>query len=299
VHVIPRGHVIACAPKTCDPQAWRVSTFQVAPQWDNAYVLYVEGIDPGGTKVTVTLDPSGDGSGPLTHDTVYFTVVMLDIDVDSDNDGTLSESPLEDAIEDRAGSGPGQVGKRIFLNSDDDNKNGRPDMFDSRADYLTPDPEVDDFHDKDFAEVRLKAFALDELKGRGYTLWLAVPKGLKVWLDDQKKPLWEAEPGKRPDEDLSINVPREPVAGKPKYDETRGTWYVWPIDKGQDFPDTLYVEGPRSARSKGSSGVWSSRAEKVRRTPISSNAIPSRLRWRRSCGRAMKPETIGSRKPHD
>ena len=94
----------------------------------NLTTVYLEGIDPGLTSITVTLDPEGDGSGPTdTTDTVSVTVVKLDIDVDSDNnstENTVDGSLLEDAIEDRSEQGPGEVGKRIFI-IDDDTKTDR------------------------------------------------------------------------------------------------------------------------------------------------------------------------------
>ena len=188
--------------------------------------LYVEGIDPGETTVTVELDPTG-GSGPLTDDTVLFTVVKLDIDVDSDNNDTLNRSALEDAIEDRDGNGVGQVGKRVFINMDDDNKNGEPDHGDSKPDYLRHD-----LHDKDFAETKLDAAAVDGLQG--YSLWLGVPTGSSAWGDDQKTYLRDvADPP-----DGGINVPWDPY-----YNAVYGTWYYWNIGaEGVSFPATVFVE---------------------------------------------------------
>jgi hypothetical protein len=189
--------------------------------------LYVEGIAAGETTVTAILDPTGAG-GPTTDDTVRLTVVKLDVDVDSDNDATLSQSDLEDAIEDRAGQGVGQVGKRIFLNVDDDNKNGRMDIVDEKSDYLTHD-----LDDKDFAEMKLEALGISGSL-QGYSLWLGVPERFRAWGDDQKTYLRDvANPP-----DGGINLPWDP-----EYDPVYGTWYSWNIDsEGVSFPDTIFVE---------------------------------------------------------
>ena len=78
---------------------------------------------------------------------------MAGFDTDSDNDGYVNRSSAEDALEDVAGNGVNQVGKRIFINKDDDNKNGVADTEDDADDYSTDD--------NDFAEIKL-AFRTDE-----------------------------------------------------------------------------------------------------------------------------------------
>jgi hypothetical protein len=190
--------------------------------------LYVEGIAPGMTWITVTLDPEGDGSGPTdTTDKVSVTVVKLDIDVDSDNnstENTVDGSLLEDAIEDRSGEGPGEVGKRIFINTDDDNKNGIADWLDTNEAYRG---EAD--RDNDLALVKLSAEGIQGLEG--YTLWLGVEGGLKVYADEKKTLLTWGAGG---------NIP---CPDNPRYNPDNDTWYSWTIGGKVAIPTTIYVEG--------------------------------------------------------
>lgn len=179
--------------------------------------LFVEGIDPGETTVTAILDPTG-ASGPLTDDTVKLTVVKLDIDVDSDNTAILDGSDLEDAIEDRDGSGVGQVGKRIFSNTDDDNQNGIAEYLDDNGDYETGET------DNDLTKVLLKFEGIDNVAMAGYALWVGTTGKLNLWESDDKSPLTNSE-----------SVPPGSA------DE----WYSWTIG-GQNPPSSpieIWAEG--------------------------------------------------------
>ena len=64
-----------------------------------------------------------------------------------------------------SGSGVDEVGKRIFVNSDDDNENGKPDAFDDKADYTGPG-----LDDKNFATIVMDAEPIASLSG--YSLWV-------------------------------------------------------------------------------------------------------------------------------
>ncbi len=270
------------------PNTWYAVSQLPQFSGSGAYLLFVEGIDPGDTSVKVTLDPTGDGNSPQTDDTVFFTVVQLDIDIDSDNDGNLAGSPGEDAIEDRAGSGVGQVGKRIFSNTDDDNKNGRPDTLDSKSDYLKLG-----LHDKDFAKIKLDALAVSGLQG--YSLWLGVDGKLKTWGDKQKTWLSELPPnaeGRNVQPNDGINLP-----WKPGYKTGHDTWYYWNIGaQGANFPTSLYMEGYREGEAE---VHWRlvKPGGRGQTTLTSSNVTQSRLTSSKSSGRAMRAEPTGRVKP--
>jgi hypothetical protein len=72
--------------------------------------------------------------------------VDINIDTDSNNNGTIKHSE-DDPIENDSS----HVGKRIFVNTDDDNKNGVADVNDTHhSDYTTYNSQ-----DKDFAEIKI------------------------------------------------------------------------------------------------------------------------------------------------
>ena len=68
---------------------------------------------------------------------------MAGFDTDSDNDGYVDRSSAEDALEDVAGSGIDEVGKRIFVNKDDDNENGVADTEDDDDDLPATSTQAD------------------------------------------------------------------------------------------------------------------------------------------------------------
>jgi hypothetical protein len=69
-----------------------------------------------------------DGWHWITYDSVYFKVVDVDLDIDSDNANGLERSAYEDKIEDKTGTG--YPGKIIAVNDNDDDGDGIPDFAD-------------------------------------------------------------------------------------------------------------------------------------------------------------------------
>ncbi|GAA4446083.1 hypothetical protein GCM10023156_06430 [Novipirellula rosea] len=135
------------------------------------YTLYLEegedrdDVDAG--LVYASCQPSG--AGYYFVSTTCEPEISIDLDTDSDNDATLQRSATEDAIEE-GGHGPNKDGKRIFLNSDDDDR-------DSIADYKTVgNPRVAD--ENDLAKVILD---IDGNVENYHTLVLHVGQGLRAW----------------------------------------------------------------------------------------------------------------------
>lgn len=93
---------------------------------------------------------------PTKQDEVAW-VPAVDLDVDSDNSGDIDEN--DDPIEEDA------PGKRIFINTNADNKNEIVDKTDIRQTYLDKN-----LVDKDFAEIRL-AFDAEAANLMGFELW--------------------------------------------------------------------------------------------------------------------------------
>jgi hypothetical protein len=136
----------------------------------------------------------------------------VDLDTDSDNnqqDGVERTKDEED-IEDGENSG-----KRIFVNTDDDNKNGIPDFEDDQTAYA-------DLSDNDFAMIKLVKPSV----AKGDNLRLVVPNGLNLWADKSKSPV--ALPGGA--------TPTEVAGGKA---------YDWPLSPSgfTEMPDLLFIEG--------------------------------------------------------
>lgn len=144
-------------------------------------------------------------------------IPLPDIDTDSNNNGSIEGSIAEDQIENVPDDGNKPTGKRIFVNTDDDNKNGLVDKDDTMAEY---DGESSD---NDFAELSLDFSHLGEDAFAGYRLVLSASPGLKLWADDSKKPISELE-----------NPPTEVSGG-----------YQWELDEdgNVELPDKLYAEG--------------------------------------------------------
>jgi hypothetical protein len=105
--------------------------------------------------------------GGFTNDAdfndVVFTVTTwaMDIDTDSNNDGSIETSGMEDGIE------TDDPGKRIFVNNDDDNMNGVKDASDAHSAYTDAGK-----NDKDFAEIKLSYDGLNPANMSGYKLQL-------------------------------------------------------------------------------------------------------------------------------
>ena len=125
---------------------------------------------------TVYYDANGnddyDDGEPKRQINVH--VCSINLETDSNNDGTIdpeTDGPVK--------NGPNVVGKRIFVDIDDDNKNGMPDLFDGPADYAAAP-------DDDFAEI-------DLLEGAtlpaGVEVRLWEQGGLILYADDAKTAL--------------------------------------------------------------------------------------------------------------
>ncbi|MEA1950604.1 MAG: hypothetical protein U9N87_04425, partial [Planctomycetota bacterium] len=155
--------------------------------------LYVEGVSAGTQHVYWILRGGGT---IVAGDIVEFYIAEIDIDTDSDNDGDVDRSSAEDDLEDVNGNGVNQVGKRIFVNKDDDNTNGKTDTTDSS--YIA--------NDDDFAVVAIDAGDLDLSVLDGYRLYLCPDNGLKMYADAKKTPLSGGQ--------------------------WIGSWYYWEIDEG-------------------------------------------------------------------
>jgi hypothetical protein len=86
---------------------------------------------------TLCLEAINNGANPTTpgtyYDRVAFTVFMVDLDIDSDNDdgvGNPDRNLTEDLLEDGSGTGWLQYGKFIMVNQNDDDADGVPDYAD-------------------------------------------------------------------------------------------------------------------------------------------------------------------------
>ena len=171
----------------------------------------------------VTVFVTDDGGGGSVS-------LVMDIDTDSNNNGTI-EDTADDPIEHKVTfTTPAETnspyGKRIFLNSDDDNKNGEPDYDDSTASG-----------ENDFAEITLTT-KVDTLNNYvGYQLWLGGEPGIKLWAGTGKTTIasdrtFVADTG-TPDTDPADDI----------------TWYVWNVTTaGATFPATIYAEGTATDR---------------------------------------------------
>lgn len=159
-------------------------------------------------------DPALGGPNYAEGKTAYVHIPLMDIDTDSNNNGSIDGSIAEDLIEDV----PEELGKRIFVNTEDDNKNGKVDSDDIKSDYTTGG-----FTDDDFAELSLDFSHLGEDAFAGYKLVLSASFGLNLWADKMKTPL--------------SDLPNPPV----------DDWgdYVWELDGSGNvaLPSTLYAEG--------------------------------------------------------
>jgi hypothetical protein len=143
--------------------------------------LYVEGVFLGAASLTWTVQV---GFVTLPYDVVYFTVAEVDIDTDSDNSGVIEGTEAEDAME----NAEGQPGKRIFVNNDDDNKNGLPDN-DARECQWT----YGDQHDDDFAEIKLGRVGFDPSELSGCKLQVSFTGPLRPYATKDKVPLENLE----------------------------------------------------------------------------------------------------------
>jgi len=145
--------------------------------------VWVEGTDVGTANLSLIL--YSNSSDKFFEDTVKFTIVNVDLDIDSNNDGTISPhngSDTEDSIEDDAN----HLGKRIFVNNDDDNVNGVADAVDGHSAY-------DDVDDNDFAEIKLSYHGFTPANMSGYKLQLDWTNGLNLYAGKDKEALTQTE----------------------------------------------------------------------------------------------------------
>ncbi|MCD4728702.1 MAG: putative Ig domain-containing protein, partial [Pirellulales bacterium] len=171
---------------------WPGSTFLETVADQKQITLTVVGVSAGQAELTASWNAWGgehdstlypdqalfDGWHWVTTQSVDFAVVEVDIDTDSNNDGNVDRTDAEDAVEDVAGSGVGQVGKRIFVNTDDDNKNGKADSSDVKSAYTAPD-----LTDNDFAQIMLDMAGVDLDDLAGHRLYLIADERLNIWAD--------------------------------------------------------------------------------------------------------------------
>ncbi len=156
-----------------------------------------------------------DTTRPPATGTILDDDYLVDIDVDSNNDGRIGED--DDPIEDIDAGDNANVGARIFQNIDDDNRNAAADKADGQF-----EPGVEDL---DLTEASLSTSGLRALNNNpqqnagNYRLWLGVPAGLNVFADRRRTPLTP--------------------------DGTDGTWRYWNVAKNgsSTFPKKVFIEG--------------------------------------------------------
>ncbi|NMC35039.1 MAG: hypothetical protein GYA36_21670 [Veillonellaceae bacterium] len=195
-----------------------------------SYLALADPADPQSGTVRKDLE----ANRPTLATSKLNTMPTMDIDIDSDNVGGLTQSRAEDLVED----GTNNVGHRIFANYDDDNKNGIADRSDSQAAY------TNSLVDNDLAEIRLNVTGLPAADPQAtYELWLGAEDGLNLWLSQTKQAIDPTPDNGGSDGLRTVQV--ESVSGGPSL-----TWYVWSLDTytwggstGNVVPTTVYVEG--------------------------------------------------------
>jgi len=130
--------------------------------------LLLEGLDPGTVQIVAHWAPSATETG--ISDSAAVTTISLDIDVDSDNTGEVDGDAHEELLENAAN----ELGARIFVNTDDDNQNGRLDSADGGSDYY-------DIVDNDLAQINLKIDCGSLTSLAGYEFRLTCSDGLKLY----------------------------------------------------------------------------------------------------------------------
>ena len=140
----------------------------------------------------------------------------------------------EDAMEDGDG-----VGKRIFVNRDDDNQNGQADVYDFLSDYTLPDP---DRADNDFAEIKFDV-GVDLSDFENHYLYLIASKGLNIWADTKKTEI-ALDPNDHALLFDTKDVNDYPKPGDLKTTDPTHDVYFWKIGPDTTFSEkTFYVEG--------------------------------------------------------
>ena len=197
-------------------------------------------------RVPIYVRPNSIGAKPIKWElkrpdgTVFDAaevdiLAVLDLDTDSDNTGTVDRSVAEDEKENVNGGGVGQVGKRIFVNRDDDNQNGKPDVYDSADEFKTKS-------DNDFAQIKFDA-AIDLRDFKGYRLYLIASHGLNIWADAKKTEITADKNDKMAGFGVKDVNDYPPPGASPATDQTHDV-YIWWIGPNSTFSEkTFYVEG--------------------------------------------------------
>ncbi len=159
----------------------------------------------------------------------------VDIDTDSDNTGTVERSDAEEEIENH----PDHLGKRLFINWNDSNKNGIPDKDEMEEDEDEMEeeektPKVYDDPDKDLVKAVLDV-GLTTYEGLdGYNLVLHYPPHVRIWADARRHPL-SGEGAANP---LSIGAVPDDTARTHTWTIDLNAW-----DPAELFPLPVFVEG--------------------------------------------------------
>ena len=94
-----------------------------------AQTFWIEAFAPSASLADIAFTLTPAGGSPASSDTIRATAVAVDLDVDSNNDGTIDPdngpAGTDDRIEEPS---PGQI---IFANTDDDDRNGVADALDA------------------------------------------------------------------------------------------------------------------------------------------------------------------------
>lgn len=148
-----------------------------------------------------------DGFTYGTLTTVTLTVVRpeADIDVDTNNDGPITEA--DDPVADPAFEEQ-DPGKIIPYNGDDDNGNSQPDRDDDPGPFQTPQGGILDDDELLLGEGRLNVAAIGAVDLTGYKIKLIAGPGVKVWESADKAV------------------------------KATGPTYIYP-----NYPHTVYIEG--------------------------------------------------------
>ncbi|MHC5110076.1 MAG: proprotein convertase P-domain-containing protein [Planctomycetota bacterium] len=132
--------------------------------------LYVEGIQPGLARIS--LEVIGEGGTSIGQDVVRIPVIKVDLDVDSDNNGFITES--DDVIESHSDwyQHPGIV---IPVNDDDDDGDGVVDFVDGYSLGVTTGDDLASPLGDDFVAVQLELAEPIDLGEATVRFWYDAP----------------------------------------------------------------------------------------------------------------------------
>ncbi|NOX56940.1 MAG: tandem-95 repeat protein [Planctomycetes bacterium] len=173
--------------------------------------VYVDGVNLGATDIVFEAS-----KGNLIFSDKVHVTVALDLDTDSDNEGRVETTNTEeDRLEDWYAIDNSALGKRIFENRDDDNKNGKPDFSDNQSAFIGLQFE------NDLAQIQLQFTQTDM---PGYKLVLEASSNLALYVTDGELP-----------------TPQELTGPSGQ------TWkaYTWDLGPNSAWPGslTVYAEG--------------------------------------------------------